>query len=98
MEKLLALKKDAAAERNPMRRQSEHTIRVKKTQDELDEKEEKVGATRSDQDSADSVLFGRRFFSVACPAPTLACPCPVCPHLTGVTQVYRRWLHWKLSP
>jgi hypothetical protein len=62
MEKLLALKRDAAAERNPLRRQSEHTIRVKKTQDELDEKEEKVRATRSDQESADGVLFGGVFF------------------------------------
>jgi hypothetical protein len=42
MQKLAALKAGAAQEQNSMRRQSEHTIRVKKTQDELDEKEDKV--------------------------------------------------------
>ncbi len=42
MDKLNKLKAQSNVERNSLRRQSEHTIRVKKTQEELDEKEDKV--------------------------------------------------------
>lgn len=42
MDKLNALKAENKVERNSLRRQSEHSLRVKKTQEELDDKEDKV--------------------------------------------------------
>ena len=63
MQKLLAIKKESAEERNPMRRQSTHTMKVRKTQDELDEKEEKVCALHGTAKVPAALLcFGFFFF------------------------------------